>query len=443
MKRVKILITTLIMTMALSTTAFASPISTVNTFDGDKGEDVVTEADGTELQYYKDVYGNVFNSIPMITKTVKQGETGNTLRYDLNLLGGQKTNNLNIRDTTYMTVNNIERESGFGIERLLYSHNPVTVTMQGTQLFKCKEILKAPKYVMDSGNLAYVELTSDTSKYQVSTLDTGLSTYELKEPGLYFIMFDKVDSYGREKGIHLYVYIAQPNENITNTVTSNIAVPTTVNFNVNGNNTSVPMYSLNGGSYIRVRDLAYILKDTSKKLSVYYNTGTDTTTVNTHGGLGNPNNDYIENGTELSALETGTIQAEPSVHNLVKNGSIIKPAIYTISGQDFVDLKALASILNLDMTVNSDGIVIDTDKVSSNTPMVVLLNSTENSTDYANHSDYAKILGYPTIDCANKSNAQILAELGQIEGLTKVYVAFKSLSALDLRIALRSKYTVG
>ena len=41
-KKIKTLVSTLVIAMALSTTAFAAPINTTNTFDGGKGADIVT-----------------------------------------------------------------------------------------------------------------------------------------------------------------------------------------------------------------------------------------------------------------------------------------------------------------------------------------------------------------------------------------------------------------
>lgn len=436
-KNIKTLVSTIVITMALSTTAFAAPINTTNTFDGDIGDDVVTQADGTEIQYSRNAYGTIFKDLPMVTKTVTQEEKGNTLKYELNLIGGSESSR-HILDTTYMTVNNIERESGFGIERLLYSHNPVTITMQGTQLFKCKEIQKVPKYVMDNGNLAYVELNGDSSKYPVSTLDTGLNTYELKEPGLYLVMFDKVDAYTRIKGIHCYVYIAQAGENITNTATSKVAVPTTTDFNVDGKHTSVPTYSLNGSKYVRVRDLAYSLNGTGKQISIAYNAGTDTTSINTTGSLDNQSNSYVANGTELSALPAYTSEAEPSVHKLAKNGSILNLSMYTINGQDFVSLKALDSILGLGMTVYSDGITIDSATTAvASSPIAVLVNSS--AAGYADKVAQAKILGYPAIDVANKSTEQVMSELAQVQGLTTVKVWDPKYTS-DLIKVVRTKY---
>lgn len=442
-KKIKTLVSTLVIAMALSTTAFAAPINTTNTFDGGKGADIVTQANGTETQYYQDYFGTIFNNLPVITKTVtQQSESGNTLRYDLNLISNSTSGGSDVEhhilDTTYMTVNNIERESGFGIERLLYSHNPVTITMQGTQLFKCKEIQKVPKYVMDNGNLAYVELNGDSSKYPVSTLDTGLNTYELKEPGLYLVMFDKVDAYTRIKGIHCYVYIAQAGENITNTATSKVAVPSTIDFNVDEKHTLIPTYSLSGSNYIRIRDLAYILNGTGKQISIAYNAGTDTTSINTTGSLDNQSNSYVANGTELTALPAYTSEAEPSVHKLAKNGSILSPSMYTINEQDFISLKALASILGLNMQVYSDGIMIDTStNAVSSSPIAVLVNSS--AIGYATKLEQAKLLGYPAIDVANKSTEQVMSELAQVQGLTTVKVWDPKYTS-DLINAIRTKY---
>lgn len=440
-KKIKTLVSTLVIAMALSTTAFAAPINTTNTFAGDRGDDVVTQSDGTETQYYQDYFGTIFKDLPTITKTVTQGEKGNTLKYNVNFItnpgsGGSDVEH-HIEETgAYVTLNNIERESGFGILRLVYSTQPVTVTFNGTNSFNVKNVLKAKKYVMDNGNLAYAELGNEQSQYLVNAVgQAGVSNYEIKDPGLYVVQLQNA---ALGSGLTMLVYIAQPGENITSNNNSKVAVPTTVNFNVSGVHNSVSMYQLNGSNYIRVRDLAYILKDTSKKVSVYYNSGTDVTTINTHGGLGNQDNHYTANGTELTSLPAGTASAEPSIHNLAKNGSTITPSMYTINGQDFVSLKALDSILGLNMQVYSDGIVIDASATAvSSSPIVVLVNSS--AIGYATKLEQAKLLGYPAIDTANKSTEQVMSELAQVQGLTTVKVWDPKVSS-DLIKAIRTKY---
>ncbi|NOW84614.1 hypothetical protein B0H39_002495 [Clostridium beijerinckii] len=441
-KKIKTIISTLVIVMALSTTAFAAPINTTNTFDSGRGNDVVTQSDGTETQYFETYDNVIYKDLPHIVKTVVQGDKGNTLTYKVN----QITNNTEASDVehkigetgAYVKLNNIERESGFDGGRLLYSTQPVTVTFNNTKHYNIRSILKAKRVIMDNGSLAYAEIGNEDSQYLVNQLNQeGVSTYEIKDPGLYMVEIENPYAGG---GLTLGVYIAQPGENITSNNNSKIAVPTTVDFNVNGKHNSVPAYQLNGSNYIRVRDLAYILKDTASKVSVYHNNGTDVTTINTVAGLGNPTGDYTADGTELSALPAYTMSAEPSIHHLAKNGSKIAPSMYTINGQDFVNLKALGSILGLNMQVNSDGIMIDTSKPAvSSSPIVAIVDSS--AIGYNMSSDTAKILGYPTVDVANKSTEQIMSELVQFQGITTVKVLAPKYTS-ELLKAMRTKYTV-
>lgn len=440
-RKIKTLVSILVIAMALSTTAFAAPINTTNTFDGGKGADIVTQANGTETQYYQDYFGTIFNNLPQVTKTVMQGEKGNTLKYNINAItnpnsGGADVEHHIEESEAYVTLNNIERESGFGALRLVYSTQPVTVTFNGTKCMNVQNITKARKAAMDNGNLAYTEIGNDQSQILYNEIDKkGISTFEIKDPGLYVVQSTNA-TLGH--GLTMMVYMAQQGENITNTATSKVAVPSTTDFNVDGKHTSVPTYSLNGSKYVRVRDIAYVLNGTGKQISIVYNAGTDTTSINTTASLDNQSNSYVANGTELSALPAYTSEAEPSVHKLAKNGSILNSSMYTINGQDFVSLKALDSILGLGITVYSDGIVLDTSTTAvSSSPIAVLVNSS--AAGYADKVAQAKILGYPAIDVANKSTEQVMSELAQVQGLTTVKVWDPKYTS-DLIKTVRTKY---
>lgn len=359
-KKIKTLVGVLLITLSVSTTVFAAPIRTDKTFNGDNGNDVVIHADGTEIQYRYDEYDNVYyNEDPSVVKTVTQGEVGNNLRYDLNyLVTKDRGVSYYAKDTTYMNISNIEREDGFGIERVLYSHNPVKIDMQGTKYFIGKYIQKIQKYSIDNGSVVHVE---HPQEYMVDTLDTGFSSYEISEPGLYFVMFDISNDYHqREKGIHLYLYIAKPGEDITKNTGSKVATPTKVDFNINGNHTNVPTYTINGSPYIRTKDLAYILNGTGKQISLPYNAGTNSTSINTVASLDNRDNSYKVTGNELSAIQGNTVLAEVSASKLAINGGTVETPMYRINGEDFTNFSVLNNILGLNATIYSDGIVINT-----------------------------------------------------------------------------------
>lgn len=372
-KIVKTVLSTLLITMTVCSSAFAAPISTERTYTGNANTDnsnIIATGNGTEIEYLRGVFGHVFTDCPKVIKTVTQGEPGNTIKYMINLYSNEHEPDESLPRTLvksgdYVTLNNIIKEGTYAGQRIVYSGGPIDINFH-TPYFYMKNITghdsymlddkgevvgaKIKEYYYDNGDICGPGGSGDTY-YDIY----GDHNVTLTEPGLYHINIGK----GLEHGIGFYVcidkYYADGGQSLV--VNDNKAVPGAVDVSVNGKWTNVPCYTMNGNKYMRVRDLGYILNGTSSQFNPYYNAGSKCMNLNQiDNPARNATNSYQAIGGELSALSSNTIE-NPKAYDgyfMIKSKTC-NPSAFDVDGWTFVRVDHVAELLGISVSMSETG----------------------------------------------------------------------------------------
>lgn len=371
-KIVKTVLSTLLITMTVCGSAFAAPISTERTYLGNMNTDnsnLIATGNGTEIEYFRDKWGKVYNNVPKIIKTVTQGEQGNTVKYMMNNIGGNSDTGEAYIDKTgdYVTLSNIMKEGTYAGQRIVYSGGPIELNFH-TPYFYMKNISGFDSYTLDDkGEVAFAKATDyyyadgtpkgpgGSGELYHSLIDHTEHKVTLTEPGLYHINIGK----GIEHAIGFYMcidnYYANGGQN--QTVIDNKAVPGAIDVSVNGKWTNVPCYTMNGNKYMRVRDLGYILNGTPSQFNPYYNAGSKCTNLNQiDNPARNATNSYQAIGGELSALSSNTIENPKAYEGyfMIKSKSC-NPSAFDVDNKTFVRVDHVAELLGFSVSMSETG----------------------------------------------------------------------------------------
>lgn len=376
-KMAKTVAGTLLIVMTTCGTAFAAPISNGKTFNGDylyNGTDTMALGNGTEIEFFKDPVYGVFNNATKVLKTVQQGEPGNTIKYNINAVSDPNTPSkvhTVIRTGDNVIVNNIMKEGEYKNHRILYASGQVDIVFN-TPYFKFQQIVGHESYTLDdNGNVTsdIIKTYYDENGKKVNRNDMGVTNmiregeqewkYSLTEPGLYFIRTDAV----LDRGIGFYVCIDKYYDNGGQgaVVNDNKAVPSTLNVSVNGNwTTNVPVYTMNGNKYMKVRALGQLINGTSKQFNVYYNAGSKCTNLNQ---IENPvrgaTSSYQAIGGELSAIPSTVIDNPQKTEGYFLIGSISQNiSAFDVDGWTYIRLDHVAPLLGISISQSGNNLYI-------------------------------------------------------------------------------------
>ncbi|MDR3278134.1 MAG: hypothetical protein LBT12_05115 [Oscillospiraceae bacterium] len=137
--------------------------------------------------------------------------------------------------------------------------------------------------------------------------------------------------------------------------TAAAATPASASVLVNGSAVTFDAYYINGNNYFKLRDLAYALRNTSKRFAVDFYPAQSIVAL-TSGGQ------YAAVGGELSPGDGKAREVSPSSHLVYLNGAQISPLGYNIGGNNYFKLRDVARLF--DFGVGWDGareiITIDT-----------------------------------------------------------------------------------
>ena len=126
------------------------------------------------------------------------------------------------------------------------------------------------------------------------------------------------------------------------------------NLSVDNKGVDCEKYNIDGSNYFKLRDLAYLLKDTASRFGVGYDAASATVTI-TAGAAYEPNGSELVTGTDNSAT------AQPSSQTILIDGVARGDlTVYNIGGNNFFQLRELGNVL---------GFEVDYD-VGSNTAIV-------------------------------------------------------------------------
>lgn len=332
-KKIRTLVMALVLATITSTGAFADT-NTVNTTYDERNEAIALQEDSF-------VYVRDSNNNPVIKTLTPVGD--GTRLYESKL------------GRSNISVNNVLGAGKEDHKTMLWAKGPVTVNFNGTAgryIFQ----YDALTYRISGGRIVFIRPQMDNIGYiSVAREKTYLKelpfqaeyqkdkTVTLTEPGLYQI----TDSSYGEGGNECLLYIGNSTEELT-LVQPKVenAVPNTLNVAVADKTTSLPAYSINGESYIRAKDLAYILNKTTRQFDA-----TSNNIITYHG--------YVPNGSELKALTSGNAVATPYKETFMLNNEKTQPSIYTINNEQFISLSDMKSFLNLNLSVNGNAVTVN------------------------------------------------------------------------------------
>lgn len=99
------------------------------------------------------------------------------------------------------------------------------------------------------------------------------------------------------------------------------------------------MYNIDGYNYFKLRDIAYLLKDTYAGFSIGYDAQSQTATAIS----GQP---YIPEGNELTRGKDNSSSCRPSPHTVLFNGTPSTAYAYNIGGNNYFKLRDIAEAFN-------------------------------------------------------------------------------------------------
>ena len=127
------------------------------------------------------------------------------------------------------------------------------------------------------------------------------------------------------------------------------------NMILNGQDTTVASYLINGNNYVKLRDIAYILNNTKKQFQVSWQE--NISAINLHSS-----SPYIPVGGEMHVGESGNMSADLSTVSVYLDDEQISLKAYTIKDNNYVKLDDIGKILDFLLVWDEENknITIDT-----------------------------------------------------------------------------------
>jgi len=117
------------------------------------------------------------------------------------------------------------------------------------------------------------------------------------------------------------------------------AVISTAAVSVNGNTQTVPGYTVNNNNYYKIRDIAMLLRNTSKKFDISWDSSKNAVNILT-------GKKYTVVGGELENAETSDkLDIVTSTGGFLKNGQAIDISAYNINGNNYFKIRDIAEII--------------------------------------------------------------------------------------------------
>jgi hypothetical protein len=122
--------------------------------------------------------------------------------------------------------------------------------------------------------------------------------------------------------------------------TGHNAMPSEASVKVNSNSVYIDAYTINNNNYFRIRDIAYILKNTSAAFDVGWDSTTGTVTITSGAYSGEP--DYSDNSSPADAVRSNA--------KIIVNGQTVSPEVYNIDGSNYFKLRDIADYVGAEVS---------------------------------------------------------------------------------------------
>lgn len=123
----------------------------------------------------------------------------------------------------------------------------------------------------------------------------------------------------------------------TSVKASSLAIPSPQKVELNGKEVGVRGYLINNNNYLKIRDLAAVLKDTEAFFNVSYNKIDETVVIM-------PKVEYLGDKNDLKPLPKVNKNAIKSPQKFYMN-EVIKVEVYSVEGNNYLKLRDMANIL--------------------------------------------------------------------------------------------------
>lgn len=133
---------------------------------------------------------------------------------------------------------------------------------------------------------------------------------------------------------------------------TNTAAPSLATVSVNGVQSRLPAYYIDGSNYVRVRDVAALLMHTSSGFDVRWNSAQRRVELVSF-------TPYTPNGTENKPLPAGNRTVQSVVEPTMADGVPHMPAAYQLDGCTYYKLRSLGDLCGFLVTWNGDAKVIE------------------------------------------------------------------------------------
>ncbi len=132
-------------------------------------------------------------------------------------------------------------------------------------------------------------------------------------------------------------------------------VPSTSAIYLNGNRVYPEGYNINDSNYFKLRDLAYLLKNTPNSFSVDWNSYTETIILKSK-------TPYLPNNSEMQRNDTGERVAMLTGANVSLDGKTLDITAYVINGNNYFKLREIMELfeVNLEWVTASNSIYLTT-----------------------------------------------------------------------------------
>lgn len=195
--------------------------------------------------------------------------------------------------------------------------------------------------ITKDGNTTHANVDFNAENYMPIVVGISNNKAHFYEAGLYQIIINK----GMTSETKVYVQL---------TAETKTAVPISSDVMLNGNARTFDAYVIDGSSYFRLRDLAYVFNGTDKQFEMIWGSESYAYFMK----MGKP---YTAIGNEMLGRGVMNQVATPFPMPLFLDGGEIQVDAYLIDGLDYYKLRDVASALDFGVTWNSGTSTIEID----------------------------------------------------------------------------------
>ncbi|MBR0365316.1 MAG: hypothetical protein IJH94_00760 [Clostridia bacterium] len=197
--------------------------------------------------------------------------------------------------------------------------------------------------------------TSNISYYKLTLLNNKLNATRINKsdvsPYAHITYVDKYsknlleDGYPNRTKIQRFI----DSYDVVNNVSATLSSAT---IHINGNAANIGGYSVNNANYFKIRDIAYLLRNTASKFNVEWDSGNNAIVIR-------PGADYVVTGGELVSDTADSIEVVENDTPIFVNGKQTAITAYNINGSAYFKIRDIADAAGFEIKWDGDSQSID------------------------------------------------------------------------------------